>query len=246
MSAQTHPLCTLCRCVVLATSLAAAGCQSRQVDVCSREPWDSPGIRTTRALLVVPADELRVLEVDGRDVWGPQITGTHGLRGYLIPAGEHVITASFRYATPVSGGLTGEIRGDGFKSKHDFQAGREYVALYRIHAHPRKRARWWLEYLVNDVFAPQRYYWTMEIVALDEGAGALTAACLDGPVAPGPALRDRLNDCHSDLAAQLASLLAAREDLAPEVRRALLYRSIPAEMDATMARAERLYYSGTQ
>jgi hypothetical protein len=226
--------------------MAAAGCQSRQAGICNEQPWESPTFRNNRALLVVPAHELRILEVDGRDVRGPQITETHGLRGYLIPAGERLITASFRYAAPVSGGLTGEIRGDGFRLKHDFQAGREYVALYRIHAHPRKPSRWWFEHLVNDLFAPQRYYWTMEIVALDEGAGALTAACLDGPVAPGPALRDRLDDCHSDLAAKLASLLAAREDLAPEVRQALLYRSIPAEMDVTMARAERLYYSGTQ
>lgn len=245
MSAQTHRLRTLCLFLLPAVVLAA-GCQSRRAGICNEQPWESPTFRTSRALLVAPADELRVLEVDGRDVWGPQIAETHGLRGYLIPAGEHVITASFRYAAPVSGGLTGEIRGDGFKIKHDFQAGREYVALYRIHAHPRKRARWWLEHLVNDVFAPQRYYWTMEIVALDGIEAELAAACLHRPVAVGPDLRDRLNDCHSDLAGKLASLLAAREDLAPEVRQALLYRSIPSEMDVTMARAERLYYSGTQ
>jgi hypothetical protein len=81
---------------------------------------------------------------------------------------------------------------------------------------------------------------------LNDSGAELTAACLDRRVAPGPALRERLSECHDDLARRLAAYLAARGDLEAEIRQALLYRSIPAEMEATMIHAKRHYQSATQ
>ena len=105
------------------------------------------------------------------------------------------------------------------------------------------KPRWWLERVVVTVLMPQDLYWSMDVLDLADVSAELAAAYPDRPVTVGPQLRDRLSSYHADLAENLATYLSTRPDLDPEVRQALLYRSFPEEMDATVEWAEsELYY----
>ena len=175
--------------------------------------WDSPTIKGTRALVVVPAGELKILRIDGRNVRPYQISPAHGQREYLIPAGEHTITASFRYAAPVTNGLLGEVRGHPLRLKHFFHAGGEYAAIYRIHRYERPEPRWFLEVVATALFTPVDFYWSMEIVDL---AQARAAPADD----VGPERRHRLAACQGDLPETAATIIALREDIEPRLRNA--------------------------
>jgi len=188
--------------------LSCPGCRSESK--CG-DLWDSPTIKGTRALVVIPAGELKILRVDGQNVRPYQISPTHGQREYLIPAGEHTITAVFRFAAPVSNGLLGEVRGHPLRLKHFFHAGREYAALYRIHPYERPEARWFLEAVAMTLFT------SMEIVDLAQ-AEAATADDVESEVRRWPATH------HGDLNETLATILAQQADIklrgtnAPEQR----------------------------
>ncbi|MBN2132891.1 MAG: hypothetical protein JW741_25555 [Sedimentisphaerales bacterium] len=204
--------------------LSGLGCRSESK--CG-DLWDSPTIKGTRALVVIPAEELKILRVDGRNVRAYQITPPHGQREYLIPAGEHTITAVFRYATPVNNGLLGEVRGHPLRIKHFFHAGREYAATYRIHRYERTEPRWFLEVVATALFTPVDYYWSMDIVDRAQ-AGAKTrrtGPCPEAATADvGPDRRTRPVAFQADLAETVATILAQRENLEPQVRNAPEYR----------------------
>jgi len=179
--------------------------------------WDSPTIKGTRALVVVPAEELKILRIDGRNVRPYRISATHGQREYLIPTGEHTITAAFRYAAPVSNGLLGEVRGHPLRRKHFFGAGREYAALYRIHPYERREPRWFSEVVATALFTPVDYYWSMDIVDLAQAGAEIgrkdpraEAAEIEesARASVGPDLRYPLAAHHEDLAETVAAILA--------------------------------------
>lgn len=131
MAVRSHRLFVLLLCSV---ALALGGCCSRCGSTCAPQgPWQSPTIQATRALMVVNTEELRILRIDGRNVH-PSCIGADGVREYHIPAGMHTITATFRYAAPVSGGLVGAVWGVPMTQQRQFLTGHEYVPVYRQHA----------------------------------------------------------------------------------------------------------------
>jgi hypothetical protein len=144
--------------------LVGAGCCPRCGSYCAPQgPWQSPTFQATRALLVVNTDELRILRIDGRNV-RPSCIGRGGVREYHLPAGTHEITATFRYAAPVSGGLTGEVRGRPLTLQQQFLAGHEYVPVYREHARARRKPKYLLEAI--GALARHDRYWSLDIVDL--------------------------------------------------------------------------------
>lgn len=133
-------------------SLALGGCCSRCKSRCTPQgPWQSPTVRATRALMVVNTEELHILRIDGRNV-RPSCIGAGGVREYYIPAGTHTVTASFRYAARVSGGLIGAVYGTPITQQRQFAVGHEYVPVYREH--------------VRSDDDPEDRYWSLEIVDL--------------------------------------------------------------------------------
>jgi hypothetical protein len=115
-------------------------------------------------LLVVNTPELRILRIDGYNVQ-PTCIGRDGVREYHLPAGTHTITASFRYAAPVSGGLLGEVHGRPLTVQCQLLAGHEYVPVYREHAHVQSPSRYLAEALGKTLAGRDRY-WSLEIVDL--------------------------------------------------------------------------------
>jgi hypothetical protein len=138
-----------------------SGCRSEYM--CG-DLWDSPTVKAKRALIVVPAGELKILRVDGRNVGPYEVCEAGEVRRYLIPTGEHTITAAFRYAAPVSNGLLGEVHGHPLKLTQFFAAGREYTAAYQIHPYDRPEPRFFLEVAADALFTPVDYYWSLELV----------------------------------------------------------------------------------
>jgi len=135
MFVRSHRLLAL---LLGSVTLVPGGCCSRCGSRCTpRGPWQSPTIQATRALMVVNTEELRILRIDGRNVQ-PSCIGADGVREYHIPAGTHSITASFRYAARVSGGLIGAVWGLPATQRQQFIAGHEYVPVYREHVQPEK------------------------------------------------------------------------------------------------------------
>jgi len=137
MFVRSHRLLAL---LLGSVTLVPGGCCSRCGSRCTpRGPWQSPTIQATRALMVVNTEELRILRIDGRNVQ-PSCIGADGVREYHIPAGTHSITASFRYAARVSGGLIGAVWGLPATQRQQFIAGHEYVPVYREHVQPERLA----------------------------------------------------------------------------------------------------------
>ena len=151
-------------------ALAGAGCCSQtHTHHASKSLWESPIIHETRALLVVPDEELHVLRIDDcKDVQASrQIKGQP--REYFVCAGEHCVSASFRYAEPMRGGLIGEVRGLPLTLRHRFVAGHKYAALYHQYVlAPGPEPRWLIEALAAEFVPPQREYWSLEIIDLTE------------------------------------------------------------------------------
>ena len=164
MSVRTHHLSV---CSTLLVALAASGCCSRCGSKCTPQgPWQSPTIQVTRALLVVNTEELRILRIDGRNVH-PSCIGAGGVREYHIPAGMHTVTATFSYAGPVSGGLTGAVQGAPITRQHQFVAGHEYVPVYREHLRHKPEAKYLVEAIAALIATPDRY-WSLAIADLAE------------------------------------------------------------------------------
>lgn len=167
---------SLVKSIALVGSLAVAllaSCSRPCASLCTPEgPWQSPSIRSTRALLVVEAPELRILRVDGGNV-SPACQRETGVREYYLPPGPHRITASFRYQARVGGGIIGAVEGEPLTLKHQFVAGRAYVAIYREHPLPQPEPEG-LFGALRLAFSPrQESYWSMHIVDLtDVGSDA--------------------------------------------------------------------------
>jgi len=145
--------------------LATGGCCPRCESRCTpRGPWQSPTVQATRALLVVNTAELRILQIDGRNV-RPSCIGAGGVREYHIPAGLHTITATFRYAGRVGGGVIGAVHGAPLTLQHQFVVGHEYVPIYREHPVPKREAEHLAEAIAAVIATPERY-WSLEIADL--------------------------------------------------------------------------------
>ncbi len=161
MSGRSRHLYVLFLCI----SLAGAGCCSRCGSYCTPEgPWQSPTFQATRALLVVNTPELRILRVNGRNV-RPSCIGRDGVREYHLPAGTHTVTATFRYAGLVAGGLLGEVRGAPLTIEQQFLAGHEYVPVYREFANGRTNAKYLVEAIGAAVAGTDRY-WSLDVMDL--------------------------------------------------------------------------------
>ncbi len=108
----------------------AGGCGSKHlVNKCTpRSPWQSPTIHSMRSLLLINADELRVVLVDGCEV-EPTFVADSGVREYHLMPGPHTITAVFRYEVS----LLADVKGLPLTLTHDFLPGHAYVAVYREH-----------------------------------------------------------------------------------------------------------------
>jgi len=165
MSVPTHRLFVLSVCGILLVALAASGCCSHCGSRCAPQgPWQSPTIQATRALMVVNTEELRILRIDGRNVH-PSCIGAGGVREYHVPAGMHTVTATFRYAAPVSGGLIGAVHGAPITLQHQFVAGCEYVPVYREHLRHKPEAKYLVEAIAAVIATPDRY-WSLVIADL--------------------------------------------------------------------------------
>ena len=183
MSVRTLRLFILSVCSTLLLVLAVGGC-SRCGSACTPQgPWQSPTIQATRALLVVNTEELRILRMDGRNVH-PSCIGTDGVREYHVPAGMHTVTATFRYAAPVSGGLIGAVHGTPVTIRHQFVAGHEYVPVYREHPRGKPEVKYLVEAVAAVIATPDRY-WSLAIAALAQA----------GPD-PAPEVREARHYCN--------------------------------------------------
>jgi hypothetical protein len=170
MSVPAHRLFVLLL-LVVSWALAGGGCCS-QVHTCtmSRGLWESPIIRETRALLVVPDEELSILRVDGKDPQASRLSRGPA-KEYFLPGGDHCVTASFWYAAPMRGGPIGSVHGLPLTLKRRFVVGHKYVAAYRQYlVAPGPAPRWLLDALVAEIVPPQREYWSLDIVDVTETA----------------------------------------------------------------------------
>ena len=133
-----------------------------------RGPWQSPSIQAVRALLLVNTEELDIQRLDGKRA-RPACTGGDGVRECYLSPGQHSVRATFRYDTPPSEGLLGEVQGLPLTVDRVFLAGHEYVAVYREYPYP-KPFEGVGEVASNVRESDERYYWTLEIVDLTEAA----------------------------------------------------------------------------
>jgi len=161
MSVRTCRWVVLSVCIFPFTVLSVSGCRSEYT--CG-DLWDSPTVKARRALIVVPAGELKILRLDGRNVRPYEICESGEVRRYLVPAGERTITAAFRYAAPVSNGLLGEVRGHPLTLTQFFAAGHEYTAAYQVHACDRPEPRFFLEVAADALLTPVDYYWSLDLL----------------------------------------------------------------------------------
>jgi hypothetical protein len=150
---------------VVSLALAGAGCCCPQVHTytTSKSLWESPIVRETRALLVVPNEELSIQHVDGKNAQVSRLS-KGPVREYFLPAGEHRVTVSLRYAEALAGGGVGEVRGLPITLRKSFQVGHRYVAVYRQFVEARPEPQGWLDHLLVEMINPQREYWSLEFV----------------------------------------------------------------------------------
>jgi hypothetical protein len=133
----------------------------------SKSLWESPIIRETRALLLVPNEELSILRVDGQ---GAQVSrlSKGPVKEYFLTNGPHRVMAAFRYAEYEAGGGVGEVRGLPITLNQQFLVGHKYVAVYRQFLEPRPEPRGWLDQFITDMVNPQREFWSLQIVDMTE------------------------------------------------------------------------------
>lgn len=166
MLVQTRHLLILTICAVLLFALALTGCCSKCANNCTPNGlWQSPTMQATRALLLVNTEELRVLRIDGKKV-SPSHLGSGDVREYYLSPGQHSIQATFRYGAPLSAGLLSDVHGKPLTLWEDFEAGHEYVAIYREHLYPVSDLYAWTEDVETNVLDPQDLYWSLQIADL--------------------------------------------------------------------------------
>ncbi len=150
----------------LLIAVCVSGCTRQCASRCEpRGPWQSPTIQATRSLLLVNTTELKILRIDGRNV-RPSCIGQGGTHEYHIAPGKREITASFRYAAPVGGGVTSEAYGRPLTLRHTFLPGHEYVAIYRERFRRRAEAATLAQALAGTVLQPYEGTWSMQIIDL--------------------------------------------------------------------------------
>lgn len=155
-------------CVILVGALFLAGCCKQCASRCTPNGlWQSPTMQATRSLLLINTEELRILSIDGKNV-GPSCVGSGQVREYYLRPGEHTIMATFRYGTPLSTGVLGDVNGEPLTLRHEFQTGHEYVAIYREHPYPKSGAYPWVADVATNVLDAEELYWSMEIADLTD------------------------------------------------------------------------------
>ncbi len=166
MLVQTRRFLALLTCTILLVALAMAGCCGHCAKNCTPNGlWQSPTMQATRALLVINTEELRILEIDGKKV-SPSHVSEDGIREYYLRPGEHSIQATFRYGAPLSAGLLSDVHGEPITLWQEFEAGHEYVAIYREHLYPVSDLHTWTENVITNVLDPQDLYWSLEMADL--------------------------------------------------------------------------------
>ncbi len=151
-----------------------AGCCCPQVQSYSspKSLWESPIVRETRALLVVPNEELFVLQVDGKNAQVSRLS-KGPVKEYFLPAGEHRVMMSLRYAEPLKGGGMGEVRGLPITLCKSFEVGHKYVAVYHQFVQERPEPQGWLDHLLMEMTNPLREYWSLDFVDVTRMAKAV-------------------------------------------------------------------------
>lgn len=162
MSGQTrHALKVSLLIPWVALSSLSCCCSDRYaMDKCTpRSPWQSPTIHSMRSLLLVNTEELRVVLVDGREVC-PTFVADSGVREYHLRAGEHSITAVFRYeADPLA-----DVKGRPLTLTHDFRPGHAYVAVYREHVGDVPQQEPGVAEVASGVIGAPPLYWSLDII----------------------------------------------------------------------------------
>ncbi len=162
MGVQARHLVRLSLLVPLVALSFQSGCCSNKYaqDKCTpRSPWQSPTIHSMRSLLLVNADELRIVLVDGREVC-PTFVADSGVREYHFLAGEHTITAVFRYEE----NLLADVRGLPLTLTHDFRPGHAYVAVYREHEGDVPELEPGVAVAASGVIGDPPLYWSLAIL----------------------------------------------------------------------------------
>jgi hypothetical protein len=143
-------------------------CTSRCIP---RGLWQSPTYQATRAFLIVGDKTLHIEYLDGRSGTADCL-GREGVREFYLYPGTHTLTATFNYTVPLREGLLGEVEGQPLTVEHEFLAGHAYVAFYREHPYPKPATN--VAEVASNVREPDdRYYWTLEIVDLDEAKSSI-------------------------------------------------------------------------
>ena len=190
------------------------------------------------ATLAVVTPELEILEVDGQESRPLYVDERVGFREYSVPAGEHTVTAWFRCATAVPGGLVGEMQGIPLARQYFFTTGRKYLALYGIHPDAMREPEGWIEGMVADIFLASNSYWAMEIVDLDDIRSRFARADRDGPAASEQQRQPQSSGDAADVAGRVAVDYDDRFNLASEVIGPLLERLSAREAGAATEQSE--------
>jgi hypothetical protein len=169
MSVHAHRLSVLFLPIV-SLALVGVGCspQVHTYNTC-KSLWDSPIIRETRALLVVPNEELSIVSVDGKSAQVSRLS-KGPVKEYFLQAGEHRVTATFHYSEPLKGGGVGEVRGLPIRLRQPFKVGHVYVAVYRQFVTTKPQPRGWLDGFFTEMLNPTREFWSLEFVDTTETA----------------------------------------------------------------------------
>lgn len=164
--------------VAMLIVVGQTGCCSRCGSKCTpRGLWQSPTIQATRALLLIDMPELHIIKVDGRNV-RPSCVGEGNVREYYLAPGPHTIVASFRYQAPVGAGLIGAVEGKPLTLEHEFNVGREYVAVYQEHTYPKAKPKNLIEAVALALAPTKEGYWSMRIVDLADAPSDTDPAVL--------------------------------------------------------------------
>ena len=166
MGIQARHVVRLSALVALIAVLSLSGCCGSQYayNKCTpRSPWQSPTINSMRSLLVLNRDELRIVLVDGHEMCPTYVSDT-GEREYHLTAGEHTITAVFRYQVdPLA-----DVAGQPLTLAHTFEAGHVYVATYREHIGDVPEYELGVAEVTNTVIDSPDLYWSLEFLDLDD------------------------------------------------------------------------------
>lgn len=190
------------------------------------------------ATLAVVTPGLEILEVDGRETRRSYVDERVGLREYSVPAGEHTVTAWFRCAAPVPGGMLGEMKGIPLVCRYFFSTGRRYLALYGIHPDTMREPEGWIEGMVADIFLASSSYWAMEIVDLHDIRSRFARADRNGPTASEQQRPPQSSGDAADVAGTVAADYDDRFNLASEVIGPLLGRLSAGEAGAATEQSE--------